>query len=194
MSWSFSEIRFLSVKAAKGSGLPWGLAEEAGFAVEWLERNGEPGVDALAAYLEESNVNSSLAADQCPITQGSWISDVSGIEPSSDLMVFQPLLLVPFLSSTCGEDQFALKWEGNSVSFSCAGILTSAGKMICDELVDVTLNLATSDHNVREAAIRVPAERKNSIKTLARFAAKTYAPATEASRLAGAGAGTSDND
>jgi len=32
------------------------------------------------------------------------------------------------------------------------------------------------------------------VDVLIRFAARTYAPATEASRLSGAGAGTTDND
>ena len=43
-------------------------------------------------------------------------------------------------------------------------------------------------------ASRVPANAAPHIAVLTRFASRTYAPATEASRLAGAGAGTSDND
>ena len=51
MSWSLGEVRALAVKAARGSGLPWGLAEEAGFAVQWLEARGGPGVEALSQYI-----------------------------------------------------------------------------------------------------------------------------------------------
>ena len=36
MSWSLSEIGALATKAARGSGMDWGLADEAGYAVKWL--------------------------------------------------------------------------------------------------------------------------------------------------------------
>ena len=52
MSWSLGEIRSLSIKAARGAGMTWGLAEEAGFSVCWLEERGWPGVEALSGYLE----------------------------------------------------------------------------------------------------------------------------------------------
>ena len=41
---------------------------------------------------------------------------------------------------------------------------------------------------------RVPEEAKEAMATLTQFAHKTYAPSTEQSRLAGAGAGLNDND
>ena len=32
-SWSVSEASSLAIKAARGVGMPWGIAEEAGFAL-----------------------------------------------------------------------------------------------------------------------------------------------------------------
>ncbi len=51
MSWSLNEIEGLARKAARGSGLSWGLAEEAGKATRWLCAAGLPGADALAGLL-----------------------------------------------------------------------------------------------------------------------------------------------
>ena len=44
MSWSLGEIGALATKAARGSGMDWGLADEAGYAVKWLQRRQLPGV------------------------------------------------------------------------------------------------------------------------------------------------------
>ena len=49
--WSVSETSSLAIKAARGVGMPWGIAEEAGFALRWLTRNGAPGVVAICRYL-----------------------------------------------------------------------------------------------------------------------------------------------
>jgi len=49
---SRNEIQGLATKAARGAGLPWGLAEEAGWAACWLEMRGIAGAEALAANLE----------------------------------------------------------------------------------------------------------------------------------------------
>ena len=51
-SWSVSEASSLAIKAARGVGMPWGIAEEAGFfALRWLTQSGAPGVTALCRYL-----------------------------------------------------------------------------------------------------------------------------------------------
>ena len=42
MSWSLGEIGALATKAARGSGMDWGLADEAGYAVKWLQRRQLP--------------------------------------------------------------------------------------------------------------------------------------------------------
>ena len=49
MTWSLNEIETLSRKAARGAGLSWGLAEEAGKATRWLAAAGLPGPQVLAA-------------------------------------------------------------------------------------------------------------------------------------------------
>ena len=51
MSWSLGETGALALKAARGAGMTWGLAEEASEAVVWLQARGLPGVSALCRYL-----------------------------------------------------------------------------------------------------------------------------------------------
>ena len=50
-SWSLSETAALATKAARGAGMPWGLADETGFAVSWLHARGIAGLSALCRYL-----------------------------------------------------------------------------------------------------------------------------------------------
>jgi hypothetical protein len=48
---ALSELRGLITKAARGAGLSWGLAEEAGWAAEWLARRGMPAADWATIWL-----------------------------------------------------------------------------------------------------------------------------------------------
>lgn len=48
---ALSELRGLIAKAARGAGLGWGMAEEAGWAAEWLARRGMPAADWATLWL-----------------------------------------------------------------------------------------------------------------------------------------------
>lgn len=192
MTWSLVEIRTLAIKAARGAGLSWGLAEEAGFAVRWLEQRGLAGVEALAAYLNEMD---GYSPENCPIAQGAAISDTGEWKSAFPCETFQPILIFPFFSNALGEDSAGMQWNEKSVVLNSSGI---SG--------DISVNLISSGTqtvSIREGAIstpndnrlsRVPDNREPFVRTLEKFAHRTYAPATEESRLAGAGAGLNDND
>jgi len=49
-----SELRSLVIKAARGAGLDWGMAEEAGWAADWLARRSMPAADWAALWLVEA--------------------------------------------------------------------------------------------------------------------------------------------
>ena len=49
---SLNEIQLQATKAARGAGLPWGVADEAGRAARWLEARGLAGLSALDGALE----------------------------------------------------------------------------------------------------------------------------------------------
>ncbi|NEY91333.1 DUF3726 domain-containing protein [Tabrizicola oligotrophica] len=67
---SLSELRSLVTKAARGAGLSWGLAEEAGWAAEWLARRGLPAADWAALWLADR-----LAGGPDPISAGVALAD-----------------------------------------------------------------------------------------------------------------------
>ncbi len=194
MSWSLGEIKVLSVKAARGSGLPWGLAEEAGYAVHWLEARGGPGVEALSQYLGQRDIRGAKPV-RSPLHVGASICD--GIVAKGGVLgeVRTPILLVPFIAKSITE---------GSVKLECgdSGFIVSKDGFKAPDSMDAMLVLRTpcrlmaSDQPVIASGkqTRVFDEKADYVATLAKFAHRTYAPATEESRLAGAGAGLSDND
>ena len=108
--WSLAEIRALATKAARGAGLEWGLAEEAGYAVAWLEARCAPGTQALASWLE---VTGEMDAEHCPIRIGAALVDAGKPpEHGHELAVCQPMLLAPFLAQfAVPERVYALSWD-----------------------------------------------------------------------------------
>ena len=108
MSWSLGETSALALKATRGAGLSWGLAEEAAGAVAWLHERGLPGTAALCSYLSTIADAASLHGSRdaaCPLLTGSALSDGTIAAPSDasetlDLgRVLSPLLLLPFVAS-----------------------------------------------------------------------------------------------
>jgi len=213
MSWSLGESRALAVKAARGAGMSWGLAEEVGYAVYWLEGRGAPGIIALAQYLscitqfkqpyhelsrprlsQNQLVSSGVV---CPIALGAAISD-SHLLPAASILVYQPLLIVPFLAAIRGKNEATLAWSEQQVLCTNSGLTVTAKKTLLVVQAEVTLTLAPLDYisatTLLPLTTRVPDKSLPAIATLEKLAALTYAPATEASRVRGAGAGTSDND
>ena len=227
MSWSLGETRALAIKAARGAGLSWGLAEEAGFSVHWLQARGAPGVAALADYLQwrASVTTSSTKAllspsttdditrydkryDKtiCPIQLGCTILD-SGIALEGTYPVYQPLLLVPFFAplasasptrSTQSQQAIVLCWLDKEITIAANSMTSTVNvSLLLDRQTQCTVAYATDRHNRNTTATkinRVPESMRQSMQVLNDFSARTYAPATEESRLSGAGAGTTDND
>ena len=123
MLCSLNEIRALATGAARGAGLPWGVAEEAGRAARWLEARGLAGLSALDGALDRLS-----APDwrRCfPIPEGAvWqgeSGEIDGLLAGMTLAdrahgplpfagggalvlagVRRPLLAVPFLAGVAG--------------------------------------------------------------------------------------------
>ena len=55
MSHSLNEIEALGKKAARGAGMPWGMAEEASKALRWLCAHGIDGMTHLARLLKRND-------------------------------------------------------------------------------------------------------------------------------------------
>ncbi|APG49057.1 DUF3726 domain-containing protein [Phaeobacter porticola] len=216
MSHSLNEIEAMSKRAARGAGLSWGLAEEAAKGTRWLSAFGFPGTEMLAELL---NINDripsidvspvSLRAEvwhaparrMSPLIAGAALSDcaVRLLERGKITMehVNIPLLAVPFMGGAALRlgRPVAAEWDGAR--------LATDGKRLCVQGSIEALRTHKADRLVFSAPADMTGQQEpvmradvseESWEQLAKFAHRTFAPATEESRLRGAGAGLSDND
>ena len=133
---SLSELDGLVRDAARGAGLPWGLAEEAGHAVRWLAARKLPGAALAADWLERrAELDPAALAPGggrgiwfahgerlCPFLTGAAIADRSLHEVVVG-PVAAPLLLAPFaaLAARDGGGGLELTWEGALVCLAVDG-------------------------------------------------------------------------
>jgi len=203
MNYALGEIESLARKATRGAGYSWGLAEDAGRAVQWLTARGLPGPAALAGLLDAGICDNGpdeawkCSGVLCPIRTGAALADFAFMlshERAIDLgPVAHPLLLVPFLAQ---KKQVDLSWTAADIIISDDSVkITSAmSAVLAEQAQGVSVTLS---NKAKLAPMRTMSRAIVTPDLYARldgFAQKTYAPATEASRLAGAGAGLSDND
>lgn len=194
MSWSIGEIASLAIKAARGAGMEWGIAQEAGHAVSWLERNGVSGVSTLAAYLQQCDREEAFYPHQCPLHTGTLISDTNNIHAADGQTVYAPLLLAPFIAQCLEQETIRLTWKACEVLVSKNGILTQGSEVQSIERGKILVEVLKSDFTPLPGKTRISTGAQEAIDILDALAHKTYAPATEASRISGAGAGLNDND
>lgn len=196
---SLNEIRAMAIKAARGAGLSWGLAEEAGHATRWLMAHGAPGVDLLAGVLDRHDGAAlpmpeweggswRVAADlHCPLLLGVCLADDRAATrlPLTCGPVAAPVFLAPFLAP------LGCRMVGPGLECAVSPVGLAFGNSP-DAVATLTLSDGCPDftcatHHARDVS-------GAAWDRLAALAHRTYAPATEASRQAGAGAGQSDND
>ncbi|MEX0924074.1 MAG: DUF3726 domain-containing protein [Rhodovibrionaceae bacterium] len=201
MSWSLGEVQALGIKAARGAGLSWGLAEEAGFAVRWLQGHSLPGAAALAGYLTWLGEQREDSTAVCPLSTGTTICD-SAAQRSRELpfevrrLAF-PLLALPFAAEAMGKhDPLLVQWDDAVFQIDGRRLARSGDESgLLQQLSTCCLSRETAASVMLcPAATRVPQSASQTIHRLEKFAARTYAPASERSRLTGAGAGTDDQD
>jgi hypothetical protein len=202
MSWSLGEVGALAVKAARGAGMPWGLADETGFAVKWLQARSLPGVTALCRYLSRYDGASlpQTAPDiSCPILIGSAYADGAMTPDFAMPAVDSPILLLPFIAMRTGH-------RAATVMMGPASLIVYHNNIYGPHhetalLMDRAACQVTANDSEKRptdewpnTCHRVPPYMACCIDRLGQFASRTYAPSTAQSRLTGAGAGLSDND
>jgi len=196
MSWSLGETAALALKATRGAGLSWGLAEEAAGAVFWLHQRGLPGISALCGYLESCGVATTDDDAACPLVLGTALSDGTHAVPEQlderiDLgTVSAPLLLLPFVA-TIPPGTFWLIAPGDG---DAAPDPWHSGWLRGSAPCQLQHGTAAQIAGTRAGHTRLPDRFACCVDRLTDFAHRTYAPATSQSRLAGAGAGLTDND
>lgn len=213
--YSFNEIDAEIRKAARGAGLSWGLAEDAGRMVRPLARFVPQHLGLLADVLEKLQHGHHAAV---------VISDATGVR-SPDHRPLSPLVAGPVISDRIHDIKAGLLAIASPVAMPAllAPVLTGiAGRL--DRIILLRMNgceiaigadmvqtfAALSAHAVMQGTLLPlrPLPRKsgqtNGIggvviadavwRRFNALAALTYVPASEHSRLSGAGAGLNDND
>ena len=214
MDRSLNEIEAMAKKAARGAGLPWGLAEDVGKSVRWLEAYDLGGTEILARYLSSmgslttfqtgpTSVNGIWTAPcgtLCPIVTGAALSDhASKIKRGAKGMskIRFPLLLVPYAAAAAERihQPITLLWKGARITVDGKKVAVNgdATNVRTDKAIALRCQITAEDWDGYSAKLRGDVDPIAWDK-LGEFAHKTYAPATEESRLSGAGAGTTDND
>ncbi|MCY3876854.1 MAG: DUF3726 domain-containing protein [Rhodobacteraceae bacterium] len=217
MSRSLSEIEAMALKAARGAGHYWGVSEDAGRAVRWLCAAGIDGCAALAGLLSGNDPREPKKRDPgspqvtaaawnsptgilCPLLTGMAISDHASSITAAGItleQVARPVLLVPFAASAArlAHTGFCLEWQGASLFTDGYGLAHSQER----RGLDVAFVKRVSVRRKRGTGCRPLRMRRfhptdSDWAKLEELAARTYAPASDESRLLGAGAGLSDND
>ncbi len=209
MRLSLGEVEAMAKKATRGAGYPWGMADEAGFAVRWLEERGQGGIAALSGWLPvvaerdirslaplETTAWKSASGELCPLLTGTALADSAGALGETGFTLENlnaSRLLLPFLAQVAEvrKEILSAKVHGLEATIDAAGVSLSAEWPLtkCD------VAIARSNAPVEETPRCTRATPDpDDWQVLTRFAARTYAPVTEASRLKGAGAGLTDND
>lgn len=216
MSHSLNEISAHAKRAARGAGLSWGMSEEAARAVRWLASYDLAGPELLLDVLvqndrvpQEQVAPASLegewfapSGNLCPIAAGAALNDcadqLADGRPIKMANVSYPLLLLPFAAwvSVYLRRPVSIAWQDVCLDTDCDGIWIDDPQSQINASNAAMLSCQVAPLR-KDAAIR-PGLR-GSVQPdiwagLDAFAQRTYAPATEASRLLGAGAGVSDND
>jgi hypothetical protein len=222
MTPSLNEIEMTVWKAARGAGLAWGLAEEMAQAARWLADRGfdwaEPLVAALAeverragrlpppVFAEDGACDPAVGETEAsPILCGPLLTDIVRDLRSSEPLVFrrvaQPLLMLPFAAdaaarSACGLtfriDDAVFYFENGQAKGQPLSPTAPAARRIVLSMDDEPLaerGMQPFGAGAPRRAIPAPL-----LVWLEAWVHRTYVPASAASRLAGAGAGLTDND
>ena len=217
MLCSLNEIRTLAAKAARGAGLPWGIAEEAGRGAGWLEARGLAGLSALDGALER------LSAPDWrrgfPVPEGAvWRADsgkIDGLLAGMTLAdradtplpfaaggalvlagVRWPLLAVPFLAGVaqvCGARLAVSLGPRAPVIDIGPGSVGDSCRALEGLALAETVRIEKGGDGPMPSDLprldgSIPVDRKVYAR-LARQAARTHVPESAESRARGAGAG-----
>lgn len=202
---SLNQIEQTSRKAAKGAGLTWGVADDLGKAVRWLSALGLDGSGALLQMLQQCRFNEARCSRSTQkvdsVGVGLAIADLSGSTTACNELPKQ--VCFPLIAAALAAMNLQLRQQPVALAWGKASIHVIADNVYVNGLDIDLMTKQTGDFNVLEAKpigiakLAVAGEQSvntNVLRALESFAHRTYVEATDASRLAGAGAGLNDND
>lgn len=179
---SLNEVETLAAKAARGSGLSWGLADDVAKAARRLALAGLDWTDPVLRLAEEPH----------GAALGAALADRIVPEPQTLTDIGNPLLVAALAAAHPAARQ--VTWldvtlhlhEGQLRVATCTPTLTARH-------VVMTISPAARPPQSPALFTRATASPE-ALQQLDNLAAKTLVPASELSRTAGAGAGLTDND
>jgi hypothetical protein len=211
--FSLSEIQAACLKAARGSGLPWGLAEEIGAGAAWLAAAGLPGPELVLRLLEQPAHaaprpspdfwRAAQDAPLCPVRAGAALCDFAalpeGLGAGRLVMadVVFPLLILPFAAQVTRRLARAItvEWPNVHAVLGPNGYRLSIALPGAElaPLAAVTIAWAESAEEMLPLRRGGQPVAREVWERLDRLAMRTTVPATARSH-ADAGAAASDND
>lgn len=190
---ALSELRGLITKAARGAGLSWGLAEEAGWAAEWLARRGMPATDWATIWLA-ARIDGKIS----PVEVGVQVADASayGTAAKGTALpdgVSAPGYLLPFLHRIAAGHAHVLVTSpmGRVVCVSADGAV-EFGPLWAHQSCDWTFS-KINGAPAKNVAVPRPSVSTSVLECLDGLALMTTVPESQSSRL-DAGSSTGDND
>jgi len=214
-TYSLGEIEAQCKKAARGAGMAWGMAEEAGKSARWLAAQGLDGPLILANWLNEMPLTGRGALDceddvwaarngvMCPITAGTLVADRAADLAKSPMKltkVAHPALMLFALQASAAwlNMPLSIRWAGFRARLAPQHAPVWSGDTRAPNAALITCMV--DDAQPADAVVEpiwFPQRislNPDSWSALETLAARTYVPASAASRAVGAGAGLSDND
>jgi len=204
----------LSLKAARGAGLHWGLAEDAARSARWLAQYPIPWAESLLALLENEGdaaasgqVNGPSAALTSPVRLGAFISDSASEcwvgKPQSFPTVTHPIWALPPLINVAHTLGFFARARIAEIDITIdpsRALQATASPLVLCAVPLAELRVEFSIIPIPSCGDSFPrplfraAAPKWAWEQLERFAFRTYVPASMESRIKGAGAGVRDDD
>lgn len=214
MSYALAELEAVSLKATRGVGLSWGMAEETGKAARWLCSVGLDGCAATVAALSaiEAGLSSKLSPLSftgqwgsetgmlCPINAGVALCDGAYLWKDHGVVmknILAPVMLLGFIaqSAMAFNETVTIRWSGiEAVTDGKAlSLISNERASLLDKVSKLDVNMGGRMKKTLPLNNRVY-PREADWAALLGYSERIYAPISESSRLNGAGAGVIDKD
>ncbi len=201
---SLSEIETTSKRASKAAGFSWGIAEEVGKSVRFLELFGFEGIKNLNEYYKSrsnkkfeklnliSKNNISAKSPFCPIILGvSFLDQIKNLEKFNKISfnkISYPILILPFLSRS--SEVIGKKIH---IKFDRSEFLLNFNIKISSNLFDQ--DCPSIGNNVEINILENKDNFSNQDwKSLYKISEETFVEETDSLKQKAAGAGLTDND
>ncbi len=195
MELSLNEVEALAQKAARGGGLAWGLADDAGRSARWLAAHGAGWARGLLALLDRPP-----PPDANPLRLGCYLADSLAASGAIALPhVVAPAWLLPPLVLAAAQRgvAVALQFGAMEMAWPLATASVPWSEIFALETAPIRVSFGGAVAGLPFALARAAGRPDLPLDLMTRlqaYAAHTYVPASEQSRARGAGSATRDDD